>query len=522
MLFLSMALIFLIIITSKVNYSGSDPHLTLLTSQALIEKGTINLDSYRNLVPLKQFSGGDWQYIVNDKTHETFYNYPLGTSILSVPFVLIAKFFGLNMMVNQDDSHLQILIAAFACILIFYLLFTIACNFFNKSISLFFILSLFLGTTLISTMGTALWSFNFEIIFILLTIKQIFVAEKTNNPKIILIAIYLALAWVCRPSALALIAPVGVWVLVKHRESIGLFFLGFVIILIPFFIFSYWSLGQIIPNYYNPFYWKHTFLGTFYGIVLMNLFFSPMRGLFIFTPVLMIAFLGFFKRSLRKNTIYNILAFHFLFQTVMLLNQLDWYGGWCFGPRLFTDVVPSLIIMIFMVVHKCEPLSKLKVIFVSVLIIAGIFIHTVQGMYNINVHNWNTNPDVGSGISFLCWNWRFPQFLATEESNKLKGQMYNLEQDIGSLVSKTPDNATLLYWQPSETMEEYLVLWNKDNTAKTSNEVYNSIREIKFKQKKEFWFPVSLIEEVKKDSSCIINYSTKGNESPTLLKAYFK
>ena len=522
MLFLLMTLIFLIVNTTKVNYSGSDPHLALLTSQALIEKGTINIDSYRISVPVKQFSGGSWQYIVNDKTHETFYIFPLGTSILSIPFVFVANCFGLNMIKNEDDSNLQFLITSIICILIFYLLYIIACNFLDKWVSLFLTLFLFLGSSLLSVMGTALWSFSYEIVFILLALKEIIKSEKGNKPKVVLIAIFLALAWVCRPSALALIAVVGTWILIKHKSLIWLFFLGILIILIPFCTFSYFSLGQIIPFYYNPFYWSHSFLGIYYFKVLMNVLFTPMRGLFTFTPILLIVFAGLFNSKLRKNTFYKLLCFHFVIFILMLINKLDWYGGWCFGPRMCTDIIPSLSIMFFMVIKEWMPLSKLKMILISVLLAAGVFIHTIQGMYNLNVHNWNSNPDVSEGLPFLCWNWRFPQFLATESSNILKGEMYNLEQDIAFLISKTPDNATLLYWEPSENMKKYLVTWNKDNTSKTSNEVYNSIQEIKLKQKKEFWFPVSLVDEVKNDSSCIIDYSAKANANQILLKASFK
>ena len=515
-----MILISVIIQTNKVRYTGSDPHLTLLTSQAIIEKGSVNLESYRNSVSEEEF-GGKWQYYVNKEKKETFYYYPVGTPILSVPFLFVAKLAGMNMIKAEDDSTLQIIIANFLCIVIFYMLITIGSSFFNKWKALLLTLSLFLGTTLISTLGTALWSFGFEIVFILFAIKEIIKAENGNKPKIFLIAIYLSLAWVCRPSALSFIAPVCLWVSIKHRDLIWEYVAGSAIVLVPFLTFTYTSYGLIIPNYYNPFYWKHAFLGMYYFKVLMYVLFSPMRGLFTFTPILIVAFLGLFNHKLRTNILYKLLGFHFLFQTLMLINQLDWYGGWCFGPRLYTDCIPSLIIMIFMVIKEWQPVSVIKKTIISLLLFIGIFIHTIQGMYNKNVHDWNSNPDVSEGLSFLCWNWQFPQFIATENSNKLKSEIYNLEHSIVMLTSKIPDNATLLYGQPNENIKDYLMQWNTEHISST-NEIYNSIEDIKSKNKKEFWFPVSLINEVEKDSSCQIVYPQNNKSNQDVLKAIIR
>ena len=522
MMILSIALISFIVQTNTVKYTGSDPHLTLLTSQAIIEKGIVNLESYRISVPEKDFGEEKWQYYRNIEKKETFYYYPAGTPILSVPFVLVAKLAGMNMLNTEDDAKLQLIIANFICIVLFFLLFSISISFFNKWTSLVLTLFLFLGTSLISAMGTALWSFGFEMIFILLAIKEIIKAEKGNKPGIILIAIYLALAWVCRPSALSFIAVAGLWVLIKHRKLLWKYFVGTAIVLVPFFLFTYASYGQIIPFYYNPFYWKHIFLGTFYFNVLMYVLFSPMRGLFTFTPILLLAFSGVLYKQLRTNTLYILLSFHFVFHTLMLINQPDWYGGWCFGPRLYTDNIPSLIIMIFMVIKQWQPMSLFKKTAVSLLLICGILIHTIQGMYNKNVHEWNSNPDVSAGLAYLCWNWSFPQFLATEKSNKMKGDIYNLRHDIDLLISKLPNNATLLFGQPDNNIKEYLNLWNSEHSTFTTNDIYNTIADIKSNNKKEFWFPLSLLNEVKQDNSCIIIYPEKNNSNGKLFKAIIK
>jgi len=521
MLLLSMILIYVIVHTAVYNYTSSDPRLTLLTSQSIIEKHTINLESYRVTVPSSEFSGG-WQSITNEKTHETFLRYPLGTPLLSIPFVFIAtKAFGMNMMNHEDDTKLQLFIASLLCILIFYLLYSLGCSFLSKQISLILTLTIFLGTTLINTLGSALWSFDFEIIFILFALREIINSEKGNKPKMVLIAIYLTMAWVCRPSALSLIAVVGLWMLIKHSKFIWKYILGSALILIPFFIFAYCSEGRVIPVYYDPFYWKKEFLGIYYFTVLKWLLFSPMRGLFVFTPALIIAFIGFLKSSLRKNTLYKLLFFHFIIQTLMLISQMDWFGGWCYGPRLYSDIIPSLIIMIFIVIKEYQPLSRLKIVFISVLLSAGIFIHTIQAMYNLEVHSWNNNPDISTGLFFDAWNWRFPQFLATKESNKLKGQVYNLEHEIDLIRTKTPNGSTILYGQPNADMAIYLKQWNEKNWG-SWNDIHNSIDEIKALKEKEFWFPVSLINEVRKDSSFSIVYPSKEDANQEILKAIIK
>jgi hypothetical protein len=88
-----------------------------------------------------------------------------------------------------------------------------------------------------------------------------------------------------------------------------------------------------------------------------------------------------------------------------------------------SDVFPALVVLSFLVWREImgEKNRIFRYAFISSYVITGLFalwINTYQGLYNMWPFMWNGNPYYHQDPRAFLFNWKCPQFLATEESIK--------------------------------------------------------------------------------------------------------
>ncbi len=71
---------------------------------------------------------------------------------------------------------------------------------------------------------------------------------------------------------------------------------------------------------------------------LFELFLSPARGLLLYTPWVAFSFAGF--ALARKNGLFLSFAMGAAAGVLVASAWRPWHGGWCYGPRLLTDLMP--------------------------------------------------------------------------------------------------------------------------------------------------------------------------------------
>jgi hypothetical protein len=439
---------------SKVShYTQGDPQLTLLTAQSLLEHGNTNLFTYYEKAKPGEFSDGTWKYSVKLKEKEVRYFYPIGTSILCLPIVGIARLLGYDFINLQDDALWQSLIASICVSVIFLLLFRLASFYMVYHYALMIAILMCLGTTIISTIGIALWSFNLEIILLLLSFIQLSKFYK-NGKSVngIQLGVLVYLAWLCRPSAMVVIAIFAVWLFLNDKQSLKKYLITIIALFIPFAIYAKITFGIIVPPYYHPLFWTHklstdVFLNKFFAVL-----FSPARGLFLFTPVLILPFNGLFLKEVRKNPLYIMSIIWFVFHTVMLARQFSWWGGWSFGPRLFSDALIPLFMMFLLTFEKMktQKASQRLIVLFAILSVPGIFIHAIKGANDVQTYKWNNLPQIDEHTDFYTWNFSYPQFLADSISNDKKYVEFDSRQQLmsGLFKLKAGDHVFLKYDNP--------------------------------------------------------------------------
>ena len=138
-----------------------------------------------------------------------------------------------------------------------------------------------------------------------------------------------------------------------------------------FWKFALWTLPPILfALYYNTTVNGAPFIFGYQDVsaenfrlpqwnTIQELLFLPSRGVFIYSPFLLLAPIGvwFGWRTLRRNFFLFLALAAFIYTAVMAA----WgsLGGWAYGARMLTDILPMLTLVIIPVIEKSDWRGKL-------------------------------------------------------------------------------------------------------------------------------------------------------------------
>lgn len=403
--------------TTNVRLVMGDSALSMLVSQTIINEGTIKLDKYSKLIK---------HYGLRKEENGHYYDmYPMGTPLLSLPAVYIANSAGMNAFRMKDNSSLQVTLASIISPLIFLMLFLIGRRYVSDMASLCISLIMFLGSSLMSSLAVALWSHNYAILLSLIVFWLIARHETSGGQAKLhpyIIGVLLFLCYLTRPSFSIFILATFSYLFFADRKALikaaGLSF----VLLMGFVGFSLMEFGTFLPYYYTLKLGTSEPLTALYGVL-----FSPSRGLFIYSPMLLLIVAGIARyfRVLKGNRTFLMALGWAAFNIITVAIWAIWSGGHCFGPRLLVDSFPSYVIITFMLwSHLPNELSgKLKKAGVwsfMVLSAFAIWANSYQGIYNEWTHMWNKFPSLGKDVNRIVLDWSHMQIFSTAESVKDK------------------------------------------------------------------------------------------------------
>lgn len=427
-LFFFSLFVFGIAYIAPVGQELSDPYFSLVVSQSIIENGTIQLDAYR---PEHQniFDMFFWQ--VSEQNGHSQYNYPVGPSLVALPFVMVAHTMGADMLQTVDNAHLQNFLSAFICTLLFLIFVQIARCYLSPALSLGIAFISVLGSSMISSASSAYWNIDGALLFMALSLWLIvrYDSGKAKSINPYLLGLFLFLAFICRPTTAIFIGLTFIYLLGYYRRG----FLGTAVVsfllLIAFFGFAKYQYGQWVPFYYLNAYGltASQLPNNSRAVILYALLFSPSRGLFIFTPLFLWALVGsvYYFRSLKSLPLYWFSLLWISAHIFMVSGFGIWWGGYSYGPRLLTETNLAFVILLVLVIQIIEQKDDNKVSknwyknpwVLTCLLLGGIslFINAGEGLFNDQTSFWNSSPSVDLHPESVL-DWRYPQFLLTADS----------------------------------------------------------------------------------------------------------
>jgi hypothetical protein len=135
-------------------------------------------------------------------------------------------------------------------------------------------------------------------------------------------------------------------------------------------------------------------------------FFSPSHGLLVFTPWvgLALAVLPFSAQRLAPWPVVRWLLWALVPFGAMFSKYTVWWGGHCFGPRYWTDVMPLLAIVLASGLDWAYERRRVLVLAFALAIIVSIGVQAI-GAFCYN-SSWNLKPANVDLHHERLWDWR--------------------------------------------------------------------------------------------------------------------
>ena len=141
---------------------------------------------------------------------------------------------------------------------------------------------------------------------------------------------------------------------------------------------------------------------------LSGLLFSPSRGLLVFSPVFIFVLAGVYQwmrgPGMPHPEIYWICVFAATGHLLLISKSRGWYGGFNYGPRLLTDVVPCLVILLVPAMSLVVRLRPWKFAFGCALLVS-ISVQAIGAFCYPNGH-WDALPQPVNKSRQRLWDWR--------------------------------------------------------------------------------------------------------------------
>ncbi len=205
------------------------------------------------------------------------------------------------------------------------------------------------GSAVWTTASQALWQHTPSVLFQSLALY--FIARGVRRGKSLAAAgLFLSLAAISRPPVILIALVLAVFVLVHYRRDL----VPFVLCALPplLLVLAYNAHANGSPFVFG---YQDSSAADFaiprWGPI-QGLLFSPGRGLFLYSPFLFLAPFGLWIGWMReRQPLYAYLALAFL---AYLGIMASWgsLGGWAYGPRMLTDTLPAMCLLIIPAVEK--------------------------------------------------------------------------------------------------------------------------------------------------------------------------
>lgn len=322
-----------------------------------------------------------------------------------------------------------------------------------------------------------LWQHGMVELLLSMMIYLVIINEKSkSNQNIIYLGILSGFFIFNRPPDSVLLLPILFYVIYSVKSQSIRYFSFMVFASIPFLLYNLYFFGTLFGGYaqnLNILTLNMETLSIFIGLL-----FSPNRGLFVYSPILILSIFGYLNIPRIENRM--IRYFLFMFGFSVLLNivvyssfETHWWGGHSYGPRFLLGTVPMLVILLCLALPRTINFSHLYkdknnlyfLCIFSVLLLFSFFVQIVGAFYYPN-GEWNENPNIDQNPERL-WYWNDTQILRTFHAGPIMPKPLNnlglitRSKGIEDIKDK---NIILAYgWHPLQLWNDIPVRWMENN-----------------------------------------------------------
>ncbi len=440
---LDMAVAYALFWSAHSVYRGStgvpqvcDSAYSMAAAERLATTGSLELTSAvpadtanRRAIPGWQ-AGGDLPYHIirhPANSEHLYYGYPLGSVVLSVPWVKHYSSRGLSAF-NADgylsyaaEREIQVRVASRVAAGLVVLLYVVGRAVLPVWSAALVATAFAVGSPVWSTLARALWSHTWAVVWVTAAVGLLFAARRVTRPTwrsdlLLGAGLGTCLFWAlfCRQHAVFSGLAVGAYLLIWHQRALAWTVLSGGLWVAALAAASLSAFGTPTPpSVYTA--------GVIDGRDVADRFFwlmcSPSRGLLVYCPFLLVvgAMLVAFRRTLPDRPLLVPAVLAVSAHTALFSCYNGWHAGWSYGPRYFCDVLPWFALTTIIAVRglladtdrgrKALAGSALAASFVW-----GVWVHG-RGANSVAAWMWNTRA-AAVGDEPAVKEWRYPQFLA--------------------------------------------------------------------------------------------------------------
>jgi hypothetical protein len=337
--------------------------------------------------------------------------FPIVTPVLITPVYFVSYMLYTVFQIPFDITSVMILaktsatiIAALSCVFVY----LAGKELFSQKIALFTALVYAFATSTWSVSSQALWQHGTVELLLILMVYLVIKNERVESRNtIILLGLLSGLFLFNRPPDAVLLLPIIGYVVWYERQNLPIYAIPAAISGLPFLVYNLSVFGNVFGGYTQNlglFAFSFDSIGNFIGLLI-----APNVGMFIFSPVLVMAVFGY--RKLHTISSMRIRQVLYIFGPAIVLQILvySFFGFWessvafSYGQRFLTGFIPVLAIFTGIGVNEYfieEPDSKTRAVqtIIILLVVSSVIIQA------IGVFCYPLLPDRGSS-SERTWDW---------------------------------------------------------------------------------------------------------------------
>jgi hypothetical protein len=398
-----------------IQQGGGDARYSLLVGENLLRHGDFALERYHLPSP---------DYRLEDAGGHRSYGFPLGSSILSIPYLALMHLRG-ESVVHGDGSYdfdkelvLEARLAALLMAAFCALVYLTARRLLPRGFSLVVTSASAFGTQVLSTMSRTLWSDTWGVLLVGVAAFLLFdAARRERAPNLIALATLEVWAYVVRPTNVLVLMGTTVYLLLALRRRCWPFVVTAAGWLTLFVAYSWRHFHRFVPSYYQA--GRLTFRAG--PAALLGNLVSPSRGLLICVPLVVgVAILLLrYRHTVALRPLVALALSIVAGHLAMLAGFEHWWGGHCFGARLTASLVPWIVLLEIVALDAFRVARQQGaagaegpwlLALASLLSLASVAINAV-GAFSREAEAWNVTPNINQSPERL-WSWQRPQFLA--------------------------------------------------------------------------------------------------------------
>jgi len=340
------ALLFFMVLllhASSANVTSTDSAWAIHTAMSLVQQGNTDLDEYRDLIARTP----DLDYTIESVNGHLYTPYPLGASLLAVPVVFVIDRLSAVVSPVRFSDYLkqtrpletELFIASLLVALTAVVLYQLARRFLDRRGAVLLVLIFAFCTSAWSTASRALWQHGPSLLMLAIALYVVVLALDSPQ-RIQYLSLPLAFSFVVRPTNSLSILIFTLYVFISYRRYFLRYLAWSLPVVVPFLIFNLSLYHAWLSTYYRSY--QDFRLGADFGEALIGPWISPARGLLIYSPILIFSGWGL-SLNLRRSpyrrvdlALLVIVALHCLVLAIWSM----WWGGWSYGPRMMTDMLP--------------------------------------------------------------------------------------------------------------------------------------------------------------------------------------